>query len=68
MVRGRLGQPFWRHVPVPEGENGWKSNNDEDGLTQVETCDVTFVDDEAGGRRRHISSVRPQAELAAWQE
>ena len=29
-------------------ENGWKSNNNnEDGLTQVETCDVTFVDDEA---------------------
>ena len=32
-----------------EEENGWKSNNNnnEDGLTQVETCDVTFVDDEA---------------------
>ena len=30
-------------------ENGWKSNNknNEDGLTEVETCDVTFVDDEA---------------------
>ena len=41
-----LGQPFWS---VSEGENGWKSNNNnnEDGLTQVETCDVTFVDDEA---------------------
>ena len=34
---------------MSEGENGWKSNNNnnEDGLTQVETCDVTFVDDEA---------------------
>ena len=44
-----LGQPFWRHVPVSEGENGWNSNNNnnEDGVTQVETCDVTFVDDEA---------------------
>ena len=44
-----LGQPFWRRAPVSEGENGWKSNNNnnEDGLTKVETCDVTFVDDEA---------------------
>ena len=31
-------------VPVSEGEHGWESG---DGLTQVETCVVTFVDDEA---------------------
>ena len=39
-----LGQPFWRRATVSEGEHGWESG---DGLTQVETCDVTFVDDEA---------------------
>ena len=39
-----LGEPFWRRAPVSEGEHGWESG---DGLTEVETCDVTFVDDEA---------------------
>ena len=39
-----LGQPFWRRAPVSEGEHGWESGS---GLGQVETCDVTFVDDEA---------------------
>ena len=44
-----LGQPFWRYRPVKDGENGWESNNEsnEDRPTEVETCDVTFVDDEA---------------------
>ena len=41
-----LGHPFWRRAPVSEGEHDWESSNS-DGLTQVETCDGTFVDDEA---------------------
>ena len=44
-----LGQPFWRHVSVPEGVNGRRTDNvsSVDGAIEVETCDVTFVDDEA---------------------
>ena len=44
-----LGQPFWQHAPVPEGKNGRRTDNESsvDGAIKVETCDVTFVDDEA---------------------